>query len=163
MKRWCIAVVGASLLAPGGFGAALGAQPAATDAPIFECVTELWISPWTGSPEQITGPTRFQFDTASGLLRYMFSLEPLAKGYRYLAPTQWKIVERGSARGEDWVAVWDYGNSPERLARQQSDATNFHLKIRPWTADGIPGSAKELNRFYMVDLGHLNIGRCEPR
>ena len=149
-----------SLLAPIPLSLAPAAHGAEETPPIFDCVIETEIE--TLNPEIASSGFRtpqwdveFEFDTASGMLRYR-NIE--LGGYD--PPRRWEIIQRGG-EGMDWVAVYHPELGPERNSRV-ADASAV-LRIRAWDSERVPGSELQRNRFYILQYDVLGAGRCEER
>ena len=144
--------------------ASLVAGPVAVGAeisPVFRCTVEdaadlLSVSPLATKPT--VGPatvySEFEFDTASGLLRWVAGEGVLGE------PEQYEIIQHGDGNN-DWVAVYKF----QRPYYGRADNLNFSLtsflRIRPWA---LPGLANERGRFFMIqNIEDAVVGLCEPR
>lgn len=140
--------------------AAQNALAASESSPVFDCAIETEIEAFdSGLPESGIRPpmwdVEFQFDTASGMLRY----RNLEEG-GFDPPRQWDVIQRGD-EGTDWIAVYDPVLGPEQHRR--IDDASVVLRIRAWQSDLVPESDDEQNRFYLLQYDVLSVGRCEPQ
>jgi hypothetical protein len=153
MKALIVAAFAAVLAIPPIFSA----QGAEGAAPVFNCVIETEFEAL--SPDLPEGGFRapqwdveFEFDTASGMLRYrnldLGGFDP---------PRRWDVIQRGGD-GMDWIAVYRPELGPERNTRVLD--ASVVLRIRTWASDRVPGSEVQQNRFYILQYGVLGVGHC---
>jgi hypothetical protein len=105
-----------------------------------------------------TGPhavySAFEFDTGSGLLRW------ISDNGNLLEPEQYRIVQQGSG-SNDWVAVYSFTYVGSRLEDELTSAVMSFLRIRPWA---LPGFEEERGRFFMItSVSDVVVGTCHPR
>ncbi len=139
-RRRIAALVAIFALGCRPFDSGASAQPAAAEAPLFDCTLEHHLGLLEPDAPAQTGfvmnfNAGFVFDAASGIFRWRTRA---SGGLR--EPERWSLLQRGSG-GNDWLAVKEQFGRPTVL------------RIRMWGAH--PG------RFVLFDdLGSALTGRC---